>query len=103
MASNFGNLAINITEHAQEHFVVTLVMTETNGGLNDFNKSISAIHEVISIHGDDITDTITLIMDGYSYTIAVSGLQVLTINGTNYTDNYAGALAELNTSFNFSS
>lgn len=101
MASNFGNLAINIVEHAQSHFVVTLVMTETNGGIDDFNKSISAIHEVISIHGEDLTDTITLIMDGYSYMISVSDVRVLTINGTNYTGNYAGALAELNVSFNF--
>jgi len=101
MASNFGNLAINIVEHAQSHFVVTLVMTETNGGIDDFNKSISAIHEVISIHGEDLADTITLIIDGFSYMISVSDVRVLTINGTNYTDNYAGALAELNASFNF--
>lgn len=102
MSSNFGNLAINIIEHAQSHFVVTLVMTETNGGIDDFNKSISAVHEVISIHGEDLTDTITLIMDGFSYMISVSNVHVLTINGINYTGNYAGALTKLNASFHFS-
>lgn len=101
MASNFGNLAITVNEYTQGHFVVTLVMTQTNQGLNDFSKSISVLQEWLSIHGDATTSTITLVIDGFSYMISVNDLKLLTINNTAYTNNYAGALAQLNTLFNF--
>lgn len=101
MASNFGNLSINIAEYTQGHFVVTLVMTQTNGGIGDFSRSISVLQEWVSIHGESLTSTISLVLDGFSYMIPVNDLKVLTINGTAYTNNYAGALAELNTLLNF--
>ena len=101
MASNFGNLVITVNEYTQGHFVVTLVMTQTNQGINDFSRSISVLQEWVSVHGETLTATIGLVLDGFRYTIAVNDLKVLNINGTAYTNNYAGALAKLNTLLNF--
>jgi hypothetical protein len=84
MASNFGNLVINVTVHDGNKYVVTFVMTQTNQGVGDFNKSISGTNQTISIHSDTLTSTIILYVHGFSYMIPVNDLVALRINNTTY-------------------
>ena len=102
MSSNYGIMTIGITEHAQEHFVVTMALSATRDGMDDYNMSVSAVHDVISVKGDALNNIIELKVDGFECHMAVDELYDLVIDGVNYKGNYAGALAALNAAFNFS-
>mgnify|MGYP003651854847 CR=1 FL=1 len=101
MSSNYGIITIGITEHAQEHFVVTLVRSGTRDGMENYSYSISAIHDVIFVKGDAINSVIELKVDGFECRIPFNNLKGVVIDGVSYTGNYSGALAALNAAFNF--
>lgn len=102
MSSNYGIMTIGITEHANSHFVVTMVLSATRDGMDDYSMSVSAIHEVISVKGDAINSVIELKIDGFECRIPFNDLNGVVIDGVSFTGNYAGALAALNAAFNFS-
>jgi hypothetical protein len=102
MSSNYGIMTIGITEHANSHFVVTIVQTQTRDSMDDYSMSLSAVHEVISVKGDTLNNMIELKIDGFECHMAVNDLKGIVIDGVSYNGNYAGALAALNAAFNFS-